>query len=502
MSNATIAEGAAMNVSQGIRETLAARAAERAIEFRGRWYGWGELDSYASRALQLLKAAGVPEDSIVGLVAHTRPPQAGVILGFIAGGRGISMIYGFQSAAAKASDIRARRLRALIGAREDWTAETIAAAREAGTVGLMLGEDAVTLVPGLERAGPGPFRADPAEPAFELLSSGTTGPPKLVPLPFRTLSRSVLSTNVGASRVEPGPPVVQFQPFGNIAVCGLIARAFAAEPISLLEKFSLPEWLDATRRHRPSSASGPPPVIRSILAARVPREDLASIQYFVGGSAALEPEAQDAFERAYGIPVLWGYGATEFGGTVSTWTAALRQEFCDRKRGSIGRPLAGTEVRVVDESGRELARGATGFLEARVDVIGPNWLRTTDLASMDEDGFLFLHGRGDGAIVRGGFKIIPERVVEVLRRHPGVMDAAVIGIPDPRLGQVPVAAVEPRPGARLDATSLEAQVRAELPAHHVPVEFRIVAELPRTGSLKVRLAELRPLFEPRRSDER
>jgi len=493
-----------MNVSQGIRETLARRASERAIEFRGRWYSWGELEGYASRALQLLDDAGIPADAIVGLVAHTRPPQAGVILGFISANRSISMLYGFQSAAAKASDIRARRLRALIAAREDWTAETIAAAREAGTVGVMLDEDAVTLVPALERAGPGPFRPNPGEPALELLSSGTTGPPKLVPLPFKTLSRSVLSVTAGQQAAKPGPPVVQFSPFGNIAVCGLIARAYSGEPVALLEKFSLSGWVDATRRHRPTSASGPPPVIRSILAARVPREDLASIRQFIGGSAALEPATQEEFERIYGIPVLWGYGATEFGGSVSTWTPALRKEFGDRKRGSIGRPLAGTEVRIVDEAGTELQRGATGFLEARVDVIGPNWLRTTDLASMDEDGFLFLHGRGDGAIVRGGFKIIPERVVEVLRHHPGVMDAAVIGMPDPRLGQVPVAAVEPRPGAQLDAASLEAQVRAELPAHHVPARFLILAELPRTGSLKVSLADVRRLFENHRgkNDER
>jgi acyl-coenzyme A synthetase/AMP-(fatty) acid ligase len=238
-------------------------------------------------------------------------------------------------------------------------------------------------------------------------------------------------------------------------------------------------------------------VFRRILEAKIPREDFASVEYAMGGSDRLEPETLELFEKTYGIPVLWGYGATEFAGTVVTWTPALRREFGSGKRGSIGRALVGAEVRVVNpENGLELARGEMGHLEARVELLGPQWIRSTDLATMDEDGFVFLHGRADGAIIRGGFKILPERVAGVLRLHPAVHDAAVIGLPDPALGQVPVAAVERRAGSPPPtAAELEKLVRDHLPSHHVPRRFAVVDELPRTDSMKVRVAELARLFD-------
>jgi acyl-CoA synthetase (AMP-forming)/AMP-acid ligase II len=122
-------------------------------------------------------------------------------------------------------------------------------------------------------------------------------------------------------------------------------------------------------------------------------------------------------------------------------------------------------------------------------------VRTTDLAAIDPDGFVFHRGRADGAIARGGFKILPETVVETLRRHEGVSDAAVVGLPDARLGEVPAAAIEPRPGApRPSPAELERHVRAHLPATHVPVRFLVLDALPRTPSMKVRLGEVRAML--------
>ena len=119
-----------------------------------------------------------------------------------------------------------------------------------------------------------------------------------------------------------------------------------------------------------------------------------------------------------------------------------------RKRNSVGRALPDTELRVVDpESGRRTGGRRQGLLEAKVGPIGPDWIRTTDIASVDADGFVYLHGRADGAINRGGFKVLPETVRRVLVGHPAVHDACVVGVPDARLGQVPFAAVEVAAGA-------------------------------------------------------
>lgn len=210
---------------------------------------------------------------------------------------------------------------------------------------------------------------------------------------------------------------------------------------------------------------------------------------------------REEFESRYGIPLLWAYGATEFAGSVCAWTPEDYQRYRDTKPDSSGRPLPGVQVRLVDaDTGTVLPTGRHGLLEARVQVIGPEWIRTTDLASVDADGFVTIHGRADGAINRGGFKVLPETVRAVLVSHPAVRDACVIGLPDTRLGQVPVAAVELRhSGGKPSEDDLKTLVRDALPSHHVPVAIVVVEQLPRNAALKVRPADVAALFETRRS---
>jgi acyl-CoA synthetase (AMP-forming)/AMP-acid ligase II len=192
------------------------------------------------------------------------------------------------------------------------------------------------------------------------------------------------------------------------------------------------------------------------------------------------------------------YGATEFAGSVCTWTPELYREFGAAKRASSGRVLPDTEVRIVDpDTGAQLAVDAQGLLEARIPSISPGWIRTTDLASVDADGFITLHGRSDGAINRGGFKILPETVRRALISHPSVRDACVVGVPDDRLGEVPFAAVEPV-SATVTPTEDELKdlVRQALPSHHVPVAVVIVDDLPRNPALKVSLRDVKALYRP------
>jgi acyl-coenzyme A synthetase/AMP-(fatty) acid ligase len=133
-------------------------------------------------------------------------------------------------------------------------------------------------------------------------------------------------------------------------------------------------------------------------------------------------------------------------------------------------------------------------LEVRALRVGNDWIRTTDLASIDEDGFLYLHGRADSAINRGGFKVLPEEVAHVLRQHAKVADAAVVGVADARLGQVPVAAVELRNAAQPPTEQeLDAFARGRLLSYAVPVRFLIVDALPRNASMKVNMPELHRL---------
>ena len=276
----------------------------------------------------------------------------------------------------------------------------------------------------------------------------------------------------------------------------LVANVVTGRYMTLLERFNVPEWVEAVRRHRPSYVSGPPAVAQMVLDAGVDPEDLASVHYFYGGSAPISAELKARLLARYGITTLWAYGATEFCGTIISWTLALHQQYGEAKPDSMGRPLPGITVRVVDtETGAPLPIGAQGYLEARVPVLGDEWIRTTDLAMIDEDGFVYHRGRGDGAILRGGFKILPETVADALRLHPAVFDAAVVGLTDARLGQTPGAAVQLRNGvAAVSPEALERHLRAHLAAPYIPTVIRVVDALPRTPSLKVDQGAVRALL--------
>ena len=128
--------------------------------------------------------------------------------------------------------------------------------------------------------------------------------------------------------------------------------------------------------------------------------------------------------------------------------------------------------------------------------MGPDWIRTSDIAVIDEDAFLFHRGRADGAIMRGGFKMLPETIEHALLLHPAISAAGVVGLPDKRLGQVPAAAIQLKQGAEPPTeAALESHLRGHVYATHIPVAWRFVPELPRTVSLKIDRLALRQLFE-------
>jgi acyl-CoA synthetase (AMP-forming)/AMP-acid ligase II len=236
-----------------------------------------------------------------------------------------------------------------------------------------------------------------------------------------------------------------------------------------------------------------------VLDADLPPEALAGVRCIATGSAPLDVGVQRAFEARYRVPILTSYGATEFAGPVTSMTPELHAQWGERKLGSVGRPIAGAQLRVVDaESGAILAPGQEGVLEVIAPRIGLDWIRTSDLAVIDEDGFLFHRGRADGAIMRGGFKILPETIERALRLHPGVAAAAVVGLPDDRLGEIPAAIVQNRSDAPAPtAADLERHLRGHVYATHIPATFRFVDALPLTPSLKVDRAAVRRLLEPR-----
>ena len=208
-------------------------------------------------------------------------------------------------------------------------------------------------------------------------------------------------------------------------------------------------------RHRPRAVSLVPAALRMVLHSDLTRDDLAGIRAVTSGTAPLSADDADAFTEKFGIPVLTSYAATEFGGGVAGWTLADHQKYWSTKRGSVGRA---NPARSCGSSTTTAARSSPdqpGLLEVKPAQLGPaaDWIRTTDLARIDADGFLWILGRADQAIIRGGFKVMPDDVRTALESHPAVRGAAVIGRPDERLGETPVAMVELRDGRRPTPTN-------------------------------------------------
>ncbi|MFL6081603.1 MAG: class I adenylate-forming enzyme family protein [Mycobacterium sp.] len=491
---------------ESFTETFAAGLAsygdQPCIEFEGRWYSGDDITGYADAIAARLHDAGVPDGAPVGLVVRNRLPHAAAIIGFIAAGRPVSMIYSFQSPESIGRDIEKLELSAIVADRDDWTDATIMAAKRAGSAGVAISstKPLVAAVEGLQHKDPSRHHAR-AEPgvALQILTSGTTGPPKRQAIKAAVLERTVFSVTSGEKAPPGAPPEFAYWQFGGIGVCQLVAGVHNSRRIVMLERFTVDGFVHAIKTHGIKRSGVQPAVIRMLLDADVPKKDLESLDFLISASGPLDPETRDEFEKHYGIPVRLAYGATEFAGSLCAWTPDLLDEFGDSKRNSVGRPLPDTHVRIVDpETGTELPVGQQGLLEAKVAPISADWIRTTDIASVDADGFVTLHGRADGAINRGGFKILPETVRRVLISHPAVRDACVVGVPDTRLGQVPFAAIEATPGMPIPSDDeLKDLVRQSLPVYNVPVGFAVVDELPRNPALKVSLQEVAALYDAR-----
>ena len=472
-----------------------------AIEWRDKWFTWGQLRHVAEQTRALLRSTGAHPDAPIALLPRNYPASVAAMFGIICESRNILMIHVYQSPAGIARDIARLRPAAIVAMASDFTEEVERVLGELGIAGIALDGLEASAVQGLEKSTIDSSLRE-GDPQFELLTSGTTGPPKQFAIGYDVLAEHMVGKNLFRTETVADPrnmpPVFQYLSFSTITGLYLVLPTLLhGIRITLVDRFNLPEWHSYILRHQPSFAGLPPPAIQMILAAEVPVKDLASLRYVGTGAAPLDRNLQRAFEERYGIPILLAYGATEFGGPVAQMTYDLYREWGKAKFGSVGKGFAGAQLRVVNpDTGDSLPAGSEGVLEVISPRIGPGWIRTSDLAVIDADGFVFILGRADGAINRGGFKLLPDDVERALQSHPAVAAAGVVGIPDQRLGQVPAAVIEldhrqPAPSIG----DLEQHLRQNVPATHVPAAWRFVKKLPYTSMMKTDRMALRRLFE-------
>lgn len=339
---------------------------------------------------------------------------------------------------------------------------------------------------------------DEHDTAVILYTSGTTGTPKGAELTHANLVRNSEITK-SLFRLSPEDILLGclplFHTFGQ--TCAMNAAVTASARLTLMPRFDPALALQTIQQRQVTVFQGVPTMYADMLGAHAQQPgtyDASSLRLCASGGASLPVEVLHGFEAAFDCPVLEGFGMSE-----TSPVASFNHPDRPRKAGSIGTPIEGVELCLIDEKdgvgelcvrGHNVMKGYWGRPEATAETILDGWLRTGDLATVDEDGYYFIVGRKKDLIIRGGFNVYPREIEEVLYEHPAVAEAAVIGIPHPALGQEVAAAVALLPGAQATPDDLREFVRAQVAPYKYPREVWLLDALPKGATGKILKREI------------
>lgn len=344
-----------------------------------------------------------------------------------------------------------------------------------------------------------PRQYDP-DVALLQFTSGTTGPPKPVPLRHTTVLDLIdrllakLRGTKQASAKANRPPMANLVPLSLSLWAGIYQVLFAfraGSGVVLMDRFSPADFAALVKQHQLRSTVLPPAALTMVLHDDSVT-DLSPLKIVRSITAPLSPVQAGRFRDKFGVIVLNSYGQTELGGEVVGWSAADARQWGETKLGSVGRPLPGIDVTIADDEVmvRTPTTAARNIDAAFLDRLSDDgWFHTGDLGWFDDDGFLWLDGRVSDMINRGGLKVFPGTVEDVLVAADGVREAAVVGVPDERLGEVPWAFVV-RADESVSEDGLVAWCRERLTPYRVPVRIMFVEQLPRNDVGKVVKREL------------
>ncbi|HEY1818634.1 MAG TPA: long-chain fatty acid--CoA ligase [Trebonia sp.] len=488
------------NLALDLREAAQMYPDRPAVRLDDTILSYAQLDDLSSRAACWLRSRGVRPGDPVGLmlpnVAHFPVFYQGVLR---AGGAVVPMnpLLKEREVAHYLGDSGARL--ALV-----W--ET--AAPEAAAGAATAGAESV-LVPTLDEVASWPApnsevarRADD-DTAVILYTSGTTGTPKGAELTHANMRRNAAVAATSLFGLGPDDVVMGCLPLFHVfgQTCGLNAAVQAGACLTLIPRFSARAALQVIERDRVTVFEGVPTMYVGMLHEGADVADTSSLRLCVSGGAALPVEVLHGFEKTFGTVILEGYGLSETS-PVATFNRADQ-----RKPGSIGVPIEGVEVRLVSvDSGDALAPpGAVGEIsirghnvmkgywkrpEATAAAMRGGWFHTGDLARVDEDGFYYIVDRKKELVIRGGYNVYPREIEEVLYEHPAVLEAAVIGIPHPSLGEEVAAAVALRPGAAATPEELRDWVKQRVAAYKYPRHVWLVDSLPKGATGKILKREI------------
>jgi long-chain acyl-CoA synthetase len=492
-----------MNLAS-ILTTAAERDPSRtAIKLDGAEVTYAQLDEASARVARLLEDRGVGPGDRVGIMLPNVPYFPICYYGVLRAGAVVvpmNVLLKRREVCFYLTDPEAK----LLFAWEGFADDAEAGAKDAGA-------ECVIVSPGdfeqeLAKHEPKPDVVESADDdtAVILYTSGTTGTPKGAELTHANLikncevARSLF--DLGADTVVLGA-LPLFHSFGQ--TCGLNATICAGGTLTLIPRFDPEKALEIIERDHVNVFEGVPTMYGAILhLSDRERFDTSSLQFCASGGSAMPVELMRDFEDALHCKVLEGYGLSE-----TSPVASFNHPDRERKPGSIGTPVEGVEMRVVDEQGNEVPQGEVGEIairghnvmkgywnrqDATDEVMSDGWFRTGDMATVDDDGYFFIVDRKKDMIIRGGYNVYPREIEEVLYEHPAVREAAVLGIPHDQLGEEIGAAVALKDDADASAEELQEYVKNQVAAYKYPRLVWFVEDLPKGPTGKILKREIEP----------
>jgi len=490
-----------MNLAQILTKSAAAFPERAAIKLDDTELTYAALDDASARIAGLLQERGVRPGDRVGIMLPNVPAFPVCYFGALRAGAGIvpmNVLLKDREVAFYLGDSDARVLFA-------W--HEFADAAQAGADAT--GAEVVLVRPeGMEEelAVYTPQR-DVAERAEDdlavlLYTSGTTGTPK-----GAELTHSNLRNNLEAANEHYGlehdwvtlGALPLFHSFGQ--TCAMNVTISVGACLTMLPRFDAAKALQIIERDRVSLFQGVPTMFSAMLHEPTgDRIDTSSLRICVSGGASMPVEIMRAFEEKFGCSILEGYGLSETSPVAST-----NPRHGAHKAGSIGLPIRGVEMKVVDEDDNDVPQGEVGEIvirghnvmrgywkrpDATEEAMRGGWFHTGDMARVDEDGYFFIVDRKKDLIIRGGYNVYPREIEEVLYEHPSVREAAVVGVPHESLGEEVGAAVTLKEGESLEPDELRAFVKQRVAAYKYPRHVWFVDELPKGPTGKILKREI------------
>jgi long-chain acyl-CoA synthetase len=486
------------NIADLLSRSAAARPEQTAVRVDDNTLSYGELDGAAGRVAGLLREHGLGPDDRVGIMLPNVPYFPACYYGALrAGGAIVPMnpLLKDREVAFYLGDSEAK----LIFAWHQFADAARRGAEQAGAECVLVESGEFEALLGRCELVPAVADRQGDDTAVILYTSGTTGKPKGAELTHANILRNV-EVSVGLFGLDERAVTLGALPFFHAfgQTCALNATVSVGGQLTLIPRFDGGKALEIIERDRVTLFEGVPTMYAAMLHhPQADRADTSTLKTCVSGGAAMPVEVMRAFEEKFGCQILEGYGLSE-----TSPVASFNRPDRERKPGSIGLPVDGVEMKLIDEQdgvgeiairGHNVMKGYWRRPDATADAIDSDgWFKTGDVARVDDDGYFFIVDRKKELVIRGGFNIYPREIEEVLYEHPAVREAAVIGLPHAELGEEVGAAVALKTSANASPAELRDFVKQRVAAYKYPRHVWLVDELPKGPTGKILKREIKP----------